>query len=546
MPGLQDYVRAALTGPTDSTIRRAINLWLAPSASRDERVETIFTGDPSTITMPAVAGAISRRRTDLLDRVFTGPLHGRFLKQGVALVPIFGDALRNWLPRQHVRYAELLADVATAPHKSAWERTAAVRRLGLVPGVGADAVRQFLGDEVTVVEAALAALAWTDRPDRVLGELLGFADTDRARVAVYAATRCARAVAPAALLDAFRPVLTGRKVTSRKEAIRLIAEHRVPGAVTELMTLWADPALHRDIRRSIVSAARWLLDDARMWTILDEAAVAERAVATALTEAGPFTVAPRNRARWAALIRAVAGQADPDTARAGLSAWPAWSAWDRGGAQVLVAVACDLGTTPLWRPATDALVEACAITSDAAPISAAVRTLANAQEPDAANRDLPARQRLHHLVGGVTVRVDSAGETMRGAAETLAEVLAEFPEHRLDALNLAVAALPSRGDLAPGMRRIIALADRPVLAWLAANQVSDWLDLHDPGRPGLLATANALTTSAAGALLALGIAAQAGPEAGWSTPWRDLVLSLRTLADPDVRDRARIIAIVPE
>ncbi|HJP72911.1 MAG TPA: hypothetical protein VJ914_01505 [Pseudonocardiaceae bacterium] len=544
MPALQEYVRAALEGADDGTIRRAVVLWLAPPATRGERVEAIFTGDPSTITLPSVSNAISRERTDLLDRVFAGSLHGRFLKPDVRFVPIFGDGLRTWLPRQHARYAELLADVATTPGKIAWERTAAVRRLGRVPGVGADAVRPFLGDEeVTVVEAALAALAWTDRPDQVLGELLGYADTDRARVAVYAATRCARSVGPAALVDALRPVLAGRKVTSRKEAIRLLAQLRAPGAAAELIGLWADPELHRDLRRSIVSAARWLLDDARMWTILAEAAGARRAVATAVTDAGPFTVARPNRSRYAALIRTVAGSADPDTARAGLHAWPAWSAWDRDGAHELVAVACDLGATPLWRPAMDALVEACAITGDAEPVSAALRTLASADEPDAADRDLPARQRLHYLISGVTNRVESAGETARRAAGALTDILSDFPDHRPDAINLAIAALPRRGDLLPGLRRIVTLADRPVLAWRAADQVGDWLDAS---RPSLLATATALTTSAAGAQVALGIAAQAGEEAGWSAPWRELVRALRTHADPDVRDRARSIATAPE
>jgi hypothetical protein len=495
----------------------------------------------------SVANAISRRRSDLLDRVLDGPVHGRFVKPGVRLVPIFDGSLRHWLPRQVARYAELLAELATAPGKTVWERVAAVRRLGRLPGVGVDAVRPFLSDsEVAVVETALAALAWTDRPDQVLGELLGHADTDRARVAVYAASRCARAVAPAGVLDALRPVLAGRKVTSRKEAVRLITEHRAPGAVDELTALWADPNLHRDVRRSIVSAARWVLDDDRVWTMLSDAATGNRAVATALSDARPFTIAERHRARYGVLVRTVAGHPDPDTARVGLSAWPAWAAWDHDGAATLATVIRDLDNTATWRTAAEGLVTACALTGDSAPLRAVVAALTGADEVVAPDRDLPASQRVRYTVDCLAARIDMSGEALRGVAEALSEMVASTAEYRADGLALAVAALPRRGDLSPALRRIATLADRPVLAWCVADRVARWLAAHDPGRPSLLSTARDLSTTAAGALLAVGVAGQAGPYSGWPATWRDLVLALREHADPDVRERARRTVTAPE
>lgn len=97
------------------------------------------------------------------------------------------------------------------------------------------------------------------------------------------------------------------------------------------------------------------------------------------------------------------------------------------------------------------------------------------------------------------------------------------------------------------MLRIAALADRPVLAWRVTNQVETWLGRHDPGRPTLLATGRGLAaTDAAGALLAVGVARQAGAYAGWPPPWRELVVGLRDHADPDVRERALRTATVPE
>ncbi|NBH10299.1 hypothetical protein GTY80_44535, partial [Amycolatopsis sp. SID8362] len=224
MPDLQAAVGEATGAADDSTVRWALELWLAPPATRDERVEAVLRHDSSTITVTAVANAVSGRRTDLLDQVLDRPPQGRFVARGVRLVPVFGGSLRHWLPRQVARYAESLADLATAPRKAVWERVSAVSRLASLPGTRVEDVRPFLqDDEVAVVEAALAGLAWTDRPGDALGTLLGYADTDRARVAVYAAGRAARTIPPAELGAALRPVLAGKKVTSRKEALRLLA-----------------------------------------------------------------------------------------------------------------------------------------------------------------------------------------------------------------------------------------------------------------------------------------------------------------------------------
>ncbi|OXM64199.1 hypothetical protein [Amycolatopsis vastitatis] len=546
MPGLQAAVGEATGAADDSTVQWALELWLAPPATRDERVEAVIRRDPSTITVAAVANAVSERRTDLLDRVLDRPPRGRFVQRGVRLVPRFGGSLRHWLPRQVARYAELLADVATAPRKAVWERVSAVHRLATLPGAGVGDVQPFLlDDEVAVVEAALAGLAWTDRPGDALGTLLGYADTDRARVAVYAAVRAARTIPPAELGAALRPVLAGKKVTSRKEAVRLLAEHRVPGAAGELAARWADPDLHRDLRRAIVSAARRLLDDDRAWQWLAEASTVD-AVATAVTEAGPLTVAERYRARYGALVRSVAGHADPDTARTGLAAWPAWSIWDREGPSALVALIGDLAGTATWRSAVEAVLTACAVTGDPAPLRAVVTTLAEADDVVVADRDQPARQRLRHFVACLATRLDAGGETMRGAADRLATALADRPEYRTDALMLAVAALPRRGDLLPAVRRIAALADRPALAWQVAGRLAAWLAGHDPERPELLGTARALTASPAEALLAAGIASQAGARAGWPRPWRELVWALRDHSDADVRERASRLSFAPE
>jgi hypothetical protein len=206
----------------------------------------------------------------------------------------------------------------------------------------------------------------------------------------------------------------------------------------------------------------------------------------------------------------------------------------------------DLDNTATWRSAADGLISACALTGDPAPLRAAVAGLAGEDDVIGPDRDLPARQRVNYLVQYLTARIDLSGEALRGAAEALSEVLVSATDYRVDGLALAVAALPRRGELLPALRRIATLADRPVLAWCVADRLERWLAAHDPGRPSLLSTARDLSTTTAGALLAAGIASQAGQYAGWPPPWRDLVQALREHANPDVRERARRIVTAPE
>ena len=160
-------------------------------------------------------------------------------------------AVRVWLPRQQARYAELLVGAARDERMPEWYRASAVKALGHIPGA---VLAQFLdSDDVLLQEAALAGLAWTDRPDLALPLLLAHAGGDRARVAMYAASRAARYVRPSLLPRLLQPLLSGdgAKVTSRKEAVRLLGELRAPGAGAILTEAW--PTAHRDVRAAIAS-----------------------------------------------------------------------------------------------------------------------------------------------------------------------------------------------------------------------------------------------------------------------------------------------------
>ncbi|PRY35669.1 hypothetical protein [Umezawaea tangerina] len=537
MPDLHELLAKACTAKDDSVVTRAVGLWLAPPATRNERVERVFRRDRSTITLRPVLDAIGFRRTDLLDDVIGKPLHGRFLKRGVRYVPPFEGCFPRWLPRQTAAHAAELAALAGDRRANVYERANAVRALGRVPGT-VDAVRAFTGDrEVQVAEAALAALAWTDEPGDVLADLLSHVDSDRARVAVYAATRCARFTAPDRLGDQLGRLLGGPKVTARKEAIRLLAEHRVPGAAALLASAWGGPHSHRDVRRALVWAAEWFLDDEAAWDLLAKATTDEQAVAVTVLDRSPFTVAPRHRARYAALVRAVvtAPHGDPTVLRA--PTLPLWTRWDTGTTAVLVDRVADLDDTATWSPALAALVDVCAAADDIGPLrEATARLLAVEDRFDAEpDRDLPARQRIGALARMVVGRPSAV---LRAAAGALSDDLAHAPEHRGSAVALAVAAVPWDDDPLPGLRAVARLADRPALAARAAAELST--GVHDAvrrmPRERALAVAGTLTREGATpALLALAITAAAGHDTGWPEHWRALLRELRRHDDQDVR-----------
>ncbi|WP_158841223.1 hypothetical protein [Saccharothrix deserti] len=538
MAPVQDLLDRARSAKNDGVVRQAVQLWLEPRGQRDERVARVLGDDPSTITFPAVQGAVSRRRTDLLDQVIGRPLHGRFLKRGEWFLPPFRQCFDRWLPRQVTAFAAALTALASSRAATAVRRTHAVRALGWVPGT-ADVLRGFLTDgEVQVVEAALAALAWTDEPADVLPDLLAHVDTDRARIAVYALGRCARFTAPERLGALLAPVLDGPKVTARKEAVRLIAQHRTPGATAVLARAWENA--HRDVRRALVSATRWFPDDEAAWELLARAVADEQAVAAAVLDQGPDVVPRRHRARYAELVRVVADSADPDTARLGLTALPGWIRWADGTADLLVGRVVDLADTATWQHALTALERLSATTSDITPLRAAVTALLAVDgEFDAAeDRDLPARQRIAAIVRRLS--------GTRSSTESRAAARALIPDlvtagYRSWSVSLAVVAVPweEEGAELDALREVARLAVRPTLARQAADELTGALTevLQRLSRPRLLDVASALAAEGAGEL-ALAITIPAGRDAGWPAAWRDLLRGLRRHDDPDVREAA--------
>ncbi|WP_433189598.1 hypothetical protein [Actinoallomurus sp. CA-150999] len=557
---IQDALRAALEATSDFVLRRAIELWLAPPRTRDERVAVVVERDPSTVAIPAVLAAIALGRTDLLHLVLSrNTPAGRFQRADVTYVPIAARSwVRRWTGRQRDAYLALLERAAASPGVPDSQRAAAVSAIANVPGTTATRLRPYFASEGYIRRVALTAAAWTASPQDVLPDLLAHASSDDAHVAVYAASRAARFVPPSALAGELGPVLTEGKITARKEALRILLRNRVPEAMDLVTAAWEDPGQHRDVRAAIVSAVRDHLAEPAVRRILTEAAEGPRDLARQVLGVLPLQIDERFRTEYAALVVRVARSADPEARDAALTAIPAWAPWAPDAPAVLAALITDLGETRSWRAALSALVGCVAEGAGAAELGAVAAELAAAPDlPDAAaDRDLPALQRLTALVGVVR---GTAAHDRRSADRAVRAVDGRLPEPLAGELTAATL----RWDSPCAAEAVDALADRCTGGPLAILHVAGALadgpiegrhpqavfarhDLPEPDQVYPHAARLAARGDLAGGLFACALAERHGPRAGWPQAWRDLLRGLRAHTAPDVAFVAKTIHTAQE
>ncbi|WP_066903353.1 hypothetical protein [Millisia brevis] len=550
---LQKVLGEACSAKPDHVARQAIDLWLAPPQTRDTRVEQLYRADRSTVAVQSVLTAIAFRRTDLVGDMLTKSLSGRYQSKRSRLVPLVPRAaVALWSRRQWRAYAERLEQLIGSSTPSLRERVAAIRMLGEVPGT-VESLRALLNStEVAVVEAALAALAHTDHPARVLPDLMARVDTDHARVAAYAADRSARFVRPSHLADALRPALVGHKVTAIKEAVRLLALHRVPDAPALILEVWQRPGVHRDVRRAIIGALPKLIDDERAWLILEDAGAAEPSVSEALLDLSAERIPGRWRGRFAGLIRTYVARVE--TLDRDLDAVVEWVPFDRTIVAALVDRLTNLSTTLGWREVIDALVASGGLLEEVDPVlDAAAALLDRVDTTVDENRDLPARQRLSHLIWAVVWNARANPPAGHASAGALADLLAGQDGWADRVVELAQAAIPDdpTTDRAAIDRLVRATAD-PVWAWHShiSEIFTSRLEENAPRVPEepLAALVEELLAAAApaGPLLGLTFAKAAAGANGWESSWQNVVVRLRSAPDGLVRLAARSIAIRDE
>ena len=292
-----DEVLMAATMASDAEQRGAGYRLLVQCASlaRDE------TSLGQMLHLDEIAQTANWKSQHLLEPLLTGrPQRGRFgSKRDVTMVPLLSGGFRRWNPAQMQAYARLVTALVSNPNTSARGRHAAIRIGATIP----EFAHPFAEAQVRVdptdgprVESALAALAWSDGPDLGIPNLLGYANTEYARVALYSIGRAVRRSLAASVGTQMSAVaLDDRsKVTSRKEAIRLIRQFRPPGADTALSALVNQPAgeLHRDVRIALAWAA--VQNPRSPWTPAAFTALADggRDEQFALLQFDPLVLAP--------------------------------------------------------------------------------------------------------------------------------------------------------------------------------------------------------------------------------------------------------------
>lgn len=545
LPGLQELLRRAI-GPRSlpSVARMAIGLWLDDPRTRADRVAEVLDLDPTAVTIHPVWATICTSRTDLLDRVLKRRPRGRFVEAGTRWVPAWAYRPDRWLPRQQARFVELQELIVADTDQGVWQRAAAIRVAASIPGVGGELVARHLDDpEVVIAEAALGALVWTDRPGEALPVLLRYAGGDRARVALYAAGRAARHVPPSRLPAVLGPVLTGpAKITSRKEAARLLARYGPPAVMATLLEAYTNPDAHRDLRAAIVSAARQRLGAEASWTILRTAVDGSREERRSVLSANPYSIPERYRPRYGAFVVASCRAADREVRRAAFGRLGEWAPWLSEVGDLVVDRLTDLGETL-------APIEVAGLLKAGGDdvLGDALNRLADREagddRPGDTVADRPARRRIELLVRGALVRSGSLpARADRTALVASARRLAVAP----DFTGIAAGMLVDLGRL-DNLEEIAGMcAARPVLAVRTAERVGARLrGLRE--QPGVAFLTSTITRLAARGDLAGGLFAVAlvrrGAGFGWKEPWRESLIGLRRHPDADVRAEAYAIVM---
>ncbi|MFE0785366.1 hypothetical protein ACFW4T_02975 [Streptomyces mutabilis] len=554
MSALQEMLWRAFRDGDVTAASSALLEWLKPVRTRDERVARVLAHDPSAADLLVVWSLLVRRRTDLLGVLLADtPPHGRFLPEGrQPTMWVEAADARRWVPRQRALLLRRLSARAADTSLPHCERAEAVTEAAGVPDGGADVARRWTASpDVEIAEAALAALARTDRAAEALPELLAHAGGDRARVAVYAAARASRHAPPSRLAAQLKDVLRApdAKVTSKKEAVRIAAARLpVPEAAVLVTEVYAGQGTHPDVRAACVAAAGGLLGHEEVWELLHDAAGGAPVLRAALLRVSPLDLPETHRARYARLVRGVAATDDPATAGSALRALARWTPWSAEAPGVLAAAVTDLTNRETWRSAASALIEAASgAPHGLAALLDTLRTLAGstADEDDDAGerRDRPARQRvvlLAEQLGGSGLGSEAA---RRPVALAAAELLGANDAYAAQAAVLAaecvdLAAVPPRLD------QVTALAGpgRPALAARVADTVRGRLESREqPGEAEALRVEAATLASHGGhaeGLMAVAVTGALGSREDWPEPWRERLRALRRHPVPDVCDAA--------
>ncbi|GAA2987535.1 hypothetical protein [Actinokineospora diospyrosa] len=522
VPELDDRVREIAFSRGEDAERAAV-LWTRSTAPRETRVGELVAHDPKLGRVPELWSVVSRRRTDLVDRLLDAPL------------PHYAPSTAfRWTAAQRGAVSAAAGRVALDQDIDLGDRVAAVRSI-----TDLDTVLLLVESPLPTLAAAAVRRLGARGDPRVAVPLLvqhaGRSDSVVARAAVQAVRVAAATLPDTDVLALLRPVVLDRggSVGAAKEAVRFLADLRGAPVVDLLVQAWADPATHRDVRVLLVRAALPFLADPRIPPLLTEAVHGPMEVRTPVLITRREQVAERHRPVLAGIIAAGLATTEERRLEQLIEAYRRWWRDDRSG----LARIGELALAPsieVFGWAADLFVEA-AVAGHALPVlDDVLHSWTTSGDPEAWQRlnafagrlDLRANTRLDPATTEVLRRVTAACRTrgLHGAAVRLLRRLAleTLFQPRLSTavwLELAAVDHPAaywgwglRPSETPSLERV-----REVLELLATQ-------------PETLAAALAVT------MIDLGVRAE-----GMTPQWSDRLAVYRAHPDPYVRESAMLV-----
>lgn len=548
----------------------AIQLYLDDPRFRADRAAEVVAAEPSAGYLPSVCTVLAVVRTDVLDPYLVARgVRGQFATSGAFFSPP-ASAPRRWLPRQQQRYAKALASRMGRPTDRPLTWVDAARLQASCETATTDWLDAYLNSgSVVEIEAALGALPYARPSAAAAPQLLAYADTDRARVALYALGPVLRRLAPSQVTALVRPYLLGEvpaKVTSRKALVHLVDEVALPEAVDLLLASLQTPHQHRDVRFAAVRVLTAAVERPDVAQALATAAASDTIVASALLNTSITQISPTGRVTLGALLVPLLGSPQAtvrDTAR---EQYPEFALWAAGGNSVLSTQLRDPSWTE-WSATAAALGRAAALGAVDGLVAlvddlvAWAVTEADHNAPPSLDADLPGYRRLRRLVtlwavqdrpvaasrrafDTVVARLSSHETTLTLAAEAL--VCSAF---HADRPHLDGAALAAAADLcrrAPWLTSVVMTPMVEALLHLV-NPVVEPLkrpalwQLSVPPRPVELLTVAQTHAAGPAAGMAVALTRSGGETSGWSRDWTDLLARLRAHDDPAVRAAACLV-----
>ncbi|WPB82239.1 hypothetical protein KYC5002_24375 [Archangium violaceum] len=571
--GNVDMLQAVLESLIGSEYYRSradhvIYYWLKSRRTRDARVHKLLARDPSTITLHVVHDHLQRYGPEKLEPYLDGrPVEGRFHTEGKSWVPLLWAGspwcgFHRWLPRQQEHYRDLLLRLGDELVRDdpRWPRKQVLRvllRLRMV--VTKEHLRSFLDcQEGSMAETSLGALARLDRPESALPVLLEHLDGDRAHVAIQTVARLMERVSPGCRTATLSALLArdGLKVTVHKEVVRMLGTARDGHSLALLRQQWDSPRLHRDVRIAAGHAARRLLDTEESAWEMVEAMVRspDPYVAGSLLKQRPEALPLRLRPRYAALVLRLAEHPDADVRREALGALTRWAeVCAEQVARTSAARIQELSLATGWREAIQALM---AVTRNGFAfehVVACAAALISAPEPEAHDagpeRDLPALQRLRHLVGELLSLPRPELQRLRPHLAGLARVLATEVSLWPLSARLRTEPLDWR-DVGGATDVLLGLSaearEEPFFTSALESTVASSMEAASVESPPEALLEVAARVEAGAPLVALVLVREAGKRLNWREDAARHLRSLRRHPSVSVRAAARALTTVAE